>query len=81
MPMKVYIVMGVSGVGKTTIGKLLAARLKIPFFDADDYHPEESKVKMSSGIPLVDQEPIRESGTSRFRDPCGCCSIPGGSSR
>ncbi len=54
--MKVYIVMGVSGVGKTTIGKLLAARLKIPFFDADDYHPEESKVKMSSGIPLVDQD-------------------------
>ena len=36
--MQVYIVMGVSGVGKTTIGKMLAERLGVPFYDADDFH-------------------------------------------
>ena len=52
----VYIVMGVSGVGKTTIGKLLASKLQIPFFDADDFHPVENVEKMKTGIPLVDED-------------------------
>lgn len=52
----IYIVMGVSGVGKTTIGKALAQRLAIPFYDADDFHPQENKVKMAAGIPLLDQD-------------------------
>ncbi|MCY2687075.1 NADP-dependent phosphogluconate dehydrogenase [Salinimicrobium sp. TH3] len=51
---KVYIVMGVSGVGKTTIGRLLAKQLEIPFFDADDFHPKENVEKMDAGIPLKD---------------------------
>jgi 6-phosphogluconate dehydrogenase len=53
---QVYIVMGVSGVGKTTIGKLLAKQLEIPFFDADDYHPAANVEKMKAGIPLQDAD-------------------------
>jgi len=48
--------MGVSGTGKTTVGKLLAERLSIPFIDADDHHTEESKAKMQQGIPLNDED-------------------------
>ena len=54
--MNLYVVMGVSGVGKTTIGKKLAGRLGIPFFDADDFHPPGNIDKMSSGIPLTDED-------------------------
>lgn len=53
---KIYIVMGVSGVGKTTIGKALAKNLQIPFYDADYFHPQENKDKMASGIALQDQD-------------------------
>jgi len=52
----VYIVMGVSGCGKTTVGTLLANEKKIPFFDADDFHPEENIRKMQSGNPLDDND-------------------------
>lgn len=52
----VFIVMGVSGCGKSTIGKLLAAEFEFSFFDGDDYHPEENVKKMSSGIPLNDED-------------------------
>lgn len=48
--------MGVSGSGKTTVGKLLANRLGIPFFDADDYHPAANIQKMQAGIPLQDED-------------------------
>ena len=48
--------MGVSGVGKTTIGKLLAEQLKIPFFDADDFHPAVNVEKMKAGTPLKDED-------------------------
>jgi len=53
---RVYIIMGVSGVGKTTIGKSLAARLKVDFYDADDFHPQSNIDKMSSGTPLTDED-------------------------
>ncbi|MCB0638891.1 MAG: gluconokinase [Lewinella sp.] len=52
----ILIVMGVSGVGKTTIGRGLSTVLAIPFFDADDYHPPANVVKMSQGIPLNDDD-------------------------
>ena len=52
----VWIVMGVSGSGKTTVGKQLAARLKLPFHDADDFHPPSNVEKMSSGQPLNDED-------------------------
>lgn len=48
--------MGVSGSGKSTIGKLLSTRLNIPFFDGDDYHPQSNIDKMKKGIPLSDND-------------------------
>ncbi len=48
--------MGVSGCGKSTIGKRLAKELDLPFFDGDDYHPIENVQKMAAGKPLNDQD-------------------------
>lgn len=52
----VYVVMGVSGCGKTTVGTLLANEKNISFFDADDFHPEENIRKMQAGVPLNDND-------------------------
>jgi gluconokinase len=52
----VLIVAGVSGSGKTTIGRLLAQRLNYAFRDADDFHPPENIAKMSRGEPLTDDD-------------------------
>jgi gluconokinase len=52
----VAIVMGVSGSGKSTIGALLAARLRWVFADADQFHPASNIDKMRSGIPLTDAD-------------------------
>jgi gluconokinase len=48
--------MGVSGAGKTTIGKLLALRLGCDFLDADEFHPPQNVAKMASGVPLTDAD-------------------------
>lgn len=48
--------MGVSGAGKTTIGRLLADRLAWRFVEGDDYHPERNIEKMKAGIPLDDED-------------------------
>ena len=48
--------MGVSGVGKTTIGEALAQELGWPFADADDFHPAANVAKMRAGIPLDDTD-------------------------
>ena len=53
---QVFVVMGVSGSGKTTVGKALAQALNAPFFDGDDYHPAENVAKMASGNPLNDDD-------------------------
>ena len=50
------IVMGVSGSGKTSVGKALAEHLRWDFYDADDFHPPENVVKMAKGIPLDDSD-------------------------
>lgn len=50
----IYIVFGVSGIGKTSIGKSLSKKLEIPFYDADDFHSDENKKKMVGGTPLND---------------------------
>ena len=48
--------MGVSGSGKTTIGRALAEELSFDFFDGDDYHPLENIKKMKAGNPLNDND-------------------------
>jgi gluconokinase len=50
---RVIILMGVSGAGKTTIGRLLAADLGWEFLDGDDLHPPQNVAKMASGKPLT----------------------------
>lgn len=50
--------MGVSGSGKTTVGKALAAALGWPFIDGDDYHPGANREKMARGQPLTDTDRI-----------------------
>jgi gluconokinase len=52
----IVLIMGVAGSGKTTVGRLLAAELGWPFFDADDFHPLENVAKMTNGIPLTDAD-------------------------
>ncbi|MEK7949504.1 gluconokinase [Luteolibacter soli] len=48
------VIAGVSGSGKTTIGKLVAEELGCEFADADAFHPPENIAKMSAGVPLDD---------------------------
>ncbi len=50
------VVMGVTGSGKTTVGRALSERLKVPFADADDFHSEANIAKMHAGIPLNDAD-------------------------
>jgi gluconokinase len=50
----VIVVMGVTGVGKTTVGALIAEHLGIAFVDADDFHVPENIERMRRGEPLDD---------------------------
>lgn len=52
----VIFIMGTSGTGKSTIGKLLSEELSIPFFDGDDFHSEAHLQKMASGASLNDDD-------------------------
>jgi gluconokinase len=52
----ILIVAGVSGCGKTTVGGMLAGRLRWRFADADTFHPEANVAKMRAGIPLTDAD-------------------------
>ena len=51
---RAFVVMGVSGSGKSTIGAALAQRLGADFVDADDLHPPENVAHMAAGLPLSD---------------------------
>ena len=51
-----FVVMGVSGCGKSTVASMLAARTGGIFLDADDFHSPENKAKMAAGIPLTDED-------------------------
>ena len=53
---KVIFIMGVSGTGKSTVGRLLSNELSVPFTDADDHHLPSNIKKMSQGIPLTDDD-------------------------
>jgi carbohydrate kinase (thermoresistant glucokinase family) len=53
---RIIYIIGVSGSGKTTTGKLLSQKNGIPFFDADDYHSAANKEKMKAGHPLNDDD-------------------------
>jgi gluconokinase len=52
----IVVVMGVSGAGKTTVGRLLAERLGMPLIEGDDYHSPANVAKMASGVPLDDAD-------------------------
>ena len=54
--MTIVILMGVSGAGKSTIGRLLAEELDWSFFEGDAFHPQANIDKMSHGIPLTDAD-------------------------
>ena len=54
--MLIIIIFGVSGAGKTTVGKLLARELGWQFVEADDFHPAANIKKMRSGRPLTDED-------------------------
>jgi len=51
-----FLIMGVAGTGKTTVGRKLAETLGGTFLDADDFHPPENVAKMRAGIPLDDAD-------------------------
>lgn len=63
---RAIVVMGVSGSGKTTVGRALAAAIGAKFYDGDDFHPPENIARMSSGIPLDDTD--RQPWLERLRD-------------
>jgi gluconokinase len=50
----IIILMGVAGSGKTTVGKQLSLALGCPFFDSDDFHSPEARLKMTNGEALTD---------------------------
>ena len=49
-----WVIMGVSGCGKSTIGSALADNFAIPFLEGDAFHPQDNVSKMASGVPLDD---------------------------
>ncbi|WP_435105386.1 gluconokinase [Arhodomonas sp. AD133] len=53
---RVIVVMGVSGSGKSHIGRAIAERLGASFHDGDDYHPDDNVQKMRAGTPLTDDD-------------------------
>jgi carbohydrate kinase (thermoresistant glucokinase family) len=53
---ELIVIMGISGSGKSTVGKALAKKLELPFLDADDFHPTENIKKMSRGQALTDDD-------------------------
>lgn len=52
----IIVLMGVSGSGKTTVGRVLARQLGWTFVDADDFHPAANVAKMHRGEPLTDED-------------------------
>lgn len=59
-----YLIMGVTGVGKSETGRALALALNATFIEADDFHSPENKSKMQQGQPLTDED--RQAWLSRL---------------
>ncbi len=74
--LSVIVVMGVSGCGKTTVGRLLAERLHWEYLEADALHPPANVEKMSAGIPLDDSD--RAPWLSAVRAGVESCTVRGG---
>jgi gluconokinase len=51
-----WVIMGVSGSGKSTVGAALAYTLGVPFIEGDSFHPDRNVAKMSAGVPLTDDD-------------------------
>lgn len=54
--MTVFVLMGVSGAGKSTVGRRVADELALTFIDGDDFHPQVNIEKMAAGTPLTDED-------------------------
>lgn len=71
----IVVVAGVSGVGKSAVGELLAQQLGWKFYDADSFHPAANIEKMKRGIPLTDAD--RQPWLERLRELIERCLIEG----
>jgi gluconokinase len=56
--MKRWVVMGVSGCGKSSVGAMLAQSLGVRFIEGDDYHSPANVAKMAAGVPLTDEDRV-----------------------
>ena len=56
MSQRLYVVMGVAGSGKTSIGENVAEKINATYIDGDDYHPQANIEKMANGEPLTDDD-------------------------
>lgn len=82
---RLIVVMGVSGAGKSTIAEALAEKLAIPFIDADNLHPRSNVEKMRGGTPLADEDrwpwldivadAMRNTAETRGRVVCACSAL------
>ena len=54
--MVTWVVMGVSGCGKSSVGLAAATALRLPYLEGDDYHPDVNIQKMRTGVPLTDAD-------------------------
>ena len=52
----IFVVMGVSGCGKSTVGAQLAEALKLPFLEGDVLHSQGNVARMAAGVPLSDED-------------------------
>lgn len=68
----VIVLMGVSGSGKTVVGKALAADLNWTFIEGDDFHPAANVEKMRNGVPLNDEDrrPWLQALRTRVEEAC-----------
>ncbi|KAK8947944.1 hypothetical protein KSP40_PGU007697 [Platanthera guangdongensis] len=55
---RAFVIMGVSGSGKTSVAKMLSESLNCSFLEADEFHSQSNKEKMNRGIPLCDEDRI-----------------------